>query len=81
LQGGRDAFMNTMADEEVSTGVHYPIPLHLTKALASLGYVEGDFPEAEKLSANCVSLPIYPGMTDEQVDYVIERVTAYFHEK
>jgi dTDP-4-amino-4,6-dideoxygalactose transaminase len=64
----------------VQTGIHYPIPCHLQPAFHSLGYGPGSFPQAEALSQELLSLPMYPGMTLEQVDYVVdamvEAVTA-----
>ena len=56
----------------VGTGRHYPIPLHLQPALKFLGYSRGDFPNAEDLANKTLSLPNYPEMTDNQVDYVSE---------
>lgn len=78
LEGNRDAFMSFLKERGVATGIHYPIALHRTPALAFLGYREGDFAFAETLASQCVSLPIYPGMTKEQVAYVIETVKSYF---
>lgn len=77
----RKAFMDFMEKEGVATGIHYPVPLHLTDAFRFLGYEKGDFPYAEKLALNCVSLPMYPGMTDEQVSYVVSMIRSYFHAK
>jgi len=56
----------------VQTGIHYPIPCHLQPAFRSLGYGPGSFPQAEALCQEILSLPLYPGMTLEQVDYVVE---------
>ncbi|HSM83790.1 MAG TPA: DegT/DnrJ/EryC1/StrS family aminotransferase [Nodosilinea sp.] len=64
----------------IQTGIHYPIPCHLQPAFRSLGYGPGSFPQAEALSQEILSLPMYPGITLEQVDYVVdamvESVTA-----
>ncbi|MBD2233109.1 DegT/DnrJ/EryC1/StrS family aminotransferase [Phormidium tenue] len=64
----------------IQTGIHYPIPCHLQPAFSALGYGLGSFPQAEALSQEILSLPMYPGMTLEQVDYVVdamvEAVTA-----
>jgi dTDP-4-amino-4,6-dideoxygalactose transaminase len=54
----------------IETGVHYPVPLHLQKPYAFLGHQPGDFPATERISDRCLSLPIYPEMTDEQIRYV-----------
>ena len=62
----------------VGCALHYPLPLHLQKCYASLGYKEGAFPVAEKAARECLSLPIYPEMTDAQVQRVAEVVNAFF---
>ncbi|MGB3311231.1 MAG: DegT/DnrJ/EryC1/StrS family aminotransferase [Nodosilinea sp.] len=56
----------------VQTSIHYPTPCHLQPAFRSLGYGPGCFPQAEALSQEILSLPMYPGMTLEQVDYVVD---------
>jgi dTDP-4-amino-4,6-dideoxygalactose transaminase len=53
----------------VGTGIHYPTPVHLQPAYASLGYAAGDFPVAEDVMSRCLSLPMYPELTAEQVEY------------
>jgi dTDP-4-amino-4,6-dideoxygalactose transaminase len=62
----------------ISTGRHYPVPPHLTEAYAHLGYRAGAFPVAEELARSGLSLPIFPGMTDTQVETVAAAVEAYF---
>ena len=66
----RDRVAAALNDKGIATGVHYPIPLHLSEAYRELGYREGDFPVAEAASKEILSLPIYPELTDEQMDYV-----------
>lgn len=58
----------------VSTGRHYPIPLHLQPAFKYLGYSRGDFPNAELLAKYTISLPLYPEMKKNQVDYICEKL-------
>ncbi len=70
----RDAVQRRMADLGVRTTVYYPIPLHLQPMYRDLGYRPGDFPEAERASREVLSLPIYPELTDAQVDEVVEAV-------
>jgi len=78
-QGQRDAFMQYLKDKDIHTGIHYPTPLHLTGALASLGYKNEDFPIAERYTECIVSLPMFPGMTEAQALYVTAVIKEYFH--
>jgi len=70
----RDAFMARMKEAGVGTAIHYPIPLHLQKAYATLNYRDGDFPVTEKLSAEIVSLPMFPQLTNAQQVRTVERI-------
>jgi len=70
----REAFMAHMKEAGIGTAIHYPIPLHLQKAYASLNYRQGDFPVAEKVSAEIVSLPMFPQLTSEQVTRVVGEI-------
>ncbi|HIE10201.1 MAG TPA: hypothetical protein EYP62_01135 [Kiritimatiellae bacterium] len=63
---------------EVSTGIHYPIPLHLQPAYANRGRVQGHFPRAEYACGHMLSLPLFPGITPEEVGYVCDCMTDYF---
>jgi dTDP-4-amino-4,6-dideoxygalactose transaminase len=74
----RDELKAHLADRGVATGVYYPLCLHLQTCFAALGYAAGDFPEAEAASAEVLGLPIFPELTDEQVDYVAESVKSFF---
>ena len=73
----RDALREHLTKHEVGTDLIYPVPLHLQKCYASLGRGLGSFPVAEKAAANCVSLPIFPELTDGQVDRVISGINAF----
>ncbi len=73
----RDALREHLARCEVGTDLIYPVPLHQQKCYAHLGYATGSLPVAEKAAANCVSLPIFPELTDEQVEHVISTVNAF----
>lgn len=68
----RDALQKQLGDAGVGTLIHYPIPPHLQQAYASAGYVQGQFPIAEKIANQCLSLPIGPHLAIEQISYVIE---------
>jgi dTDP-4-amino-4,6-dideoxygalactose transaminase len=67
-----------LADRGIATGRHYPQPPHLSRAYAKLGYTEGSFPIAEGLSRECLSLPMFPGITEGEIDAVSESVAAFF---
>lgn len=66
----RDRIRASLAAKGVETMIHYPVPPHLQAAYAHLGYGKGAFPVTESLSGRVLSLPVYPQMTDEMVDYV-----------
>ena len=72
----RDAVRHRLQTEGVQTGIHYPVPLHLQPAYKSLGYGPGDFPVAEATAPHLLSLPMYPQITAEQQEYVIDRLAA-----
>lgn len=69
-----EKFLN---DAGIGTNKHYPIPMHLQPCYQSLGFRQGDFPIAEKISATQLSLPMYYGMTEEQIQYVIGKVNEF----
>ncbi|MGB3570749.1 MAG: DegT/DnrJ/EryC1/StrS family aminotransferase [Phormidesmis sp.] len=60
----------------IQTGIHYPIPCHLQPAFKSLGHRSGDFPQAETLSQEILSLPMYPGLTTHQIDRIVSAIAA-----
>lgn len=76
----RDALRRFLAEQGVTTGVHYPTPVHLTPAYAFLGHQRGDFPNAETLSDTATSLPVYPEIDDDAVRYVGEQIQRFFAE-
>jgi len=61
----------------IGTGIHYPIPLHLQKAYDVLGYQAGDFPVAERVATEIVSLPMFPQLTTEQQALVASEIHAF----
>ncbi len=68
----RDDVRARLGEVGVDTGIHYPIPLHLQPAYAHLGNVAGDFPAAEDLTSRIISLPMFPELTRDQIEYVVE---------
>ncbi len=73
----RDALREHLAKQEVGTDLIYPVPLHLQNCYAALGCGPGSYPVAEHAAANCVSLPIFPELTDAQVDHVIRSLNSF----
>ena len=73
----RDELEKFLNDAGIGTNKHYPIPMHLQECYKDLGFKEGDFPIAEEISATELSLPMYYGMTDEEVQYVIDKVNEF----
>lgn len=66
----RDDLMKALNDADIQTGIHYPIPIHLQPAYAFLGHEEGAFPEAEKQAKRLLSLPMFPELTNKQIEQV-----------
>ncbi len=73
----RVALMNHLKQGGIGTGIHYPIPLHLQKAYCSMNYRLGDFPVAERVAEEIVSLPMYPQLTAEQQARVVKEILAF----
>ena len=74
----RDGFVQYMCECEIGTGAFYPVPLHLQKAFRYLNYKENDCPVAEYLCEHSVCLPIFPELTEQEQDYVIDCILKYF---
>lgn len=73
----REKFTEHMAENNIRLGLHYPVPCHLQKAYTQLGYKEGDLPVAEYHAKHCVSLPMFPELTEEEVQRVIDVCNNY----
>jgi dTDP-4-amino-4,6-dideoxygalactose transaminase len=74
----RDRLQTFLKGKGVAAGLHYPIPLHLQKCFSLLGYRKGDFPVSETLADRCLSLPMYPELTDEQIEYICSSIREFF---
>jgi dTDP-4-amino-4,6-dideoxygalactose transaminase len=73
----RDELRKHLEAKGIGTGIHYPVPLHLQKAYAGLGLNEGDFPVSEMLAKEIVSLPMFPNITEEQQNRVVESIADF----
>ncbi|MEP6951058.1 MAG: DegT/DnrJ/EryC1/StrS family aminotransferase [Ginsengibacter sp.] len=74
----RDALQRYLTEQGIGTLIHYPVPPHLQKAYQSLGYNSGDLPVAEEIANTCLSLPMWPGMEEEQVLQVASSIKAFY---
>lgn len=70
----RDKLQKQLENKGIQTMIHYPVPPHLQLAYKHLGYIEGDFPIAEEISKTCLSLPLWPGMSENVVSYICENI-------
>jgi dTDP-4-amino-4,6-dideoxygalactose transaminase len=66
----RDQLRHDLTERGIGTSIHYPMPVHFQEAFRDLGYVPGDFPEAERASREILSLPLFPELTEEEIQYV-----------
>jgi dTDP-4-amino-4,6-dideoxygalactose transaminase len=73
----RDALQKFLADRGIATGLHYPKPLHLQKAYSHLGIKEGAFPATENSARGLLSLPMFPELSNEQMDYVVAQIKNF----
>jgi dTDP-4-amino-4,6-dideoxygalactose transaminase len=78
LSDRRDDLMAFLTSNGIGCGVYYPVPMHLQRAVRSLGYNEGDFPVAENLSKHALSLPMFPELNVDDQDFVIEKICLFF---
>ena len=71
----REQVQDFLKEKGIQTGIHYPIPCHLQPAYKSLGYQLGDFPQAEMLCEQILSLPMYPVIKSEDIAWVVEQIS------
>lgn len=74
----RNNLQKFLSDNEIATGLHYPIPLHLQKCFNYLGYRKGDFPVTEQLASCGISLPMFPELSEEKIKYVADHIKMFF---
>ncbi len=76
----RDALAEHLADYGIATGLHYPTPPHLSEAYTSLGHRKGSFPVSESLSQKLVSIPIFPGIREDELEIVSGSISGFFRD-
>lgn len=79
--GPRSEFVAYLKKNGIFVGIHYPIPLPFTSYFSNMGYRKGDFPVAESMSREVVSLPVHPGLTKKDINYIIETISRYAKNK
>ena len=72
----RDKIREDLAQQQIDTGLHYPVPLHLQKACADLGYADGRFPHSENLAKRCLTLPLFPELTEDEMQRVVAAIRS-----
>lgn len=73
----RDALEKHLSEKGIGTNKHYPIPMHLQRCFKEMNYKEGDFPIAEEISKTELSIPMFYGLRDEEIDYVIDAINSF----
>ena len=74
----REKLQAYLNENGIGTGLHYPVPVHLQKAYAGNGYKEGDYPITEMVSSEILSLPMFPELTEEQINYVVNKIMEFY---
>jgi len=67
-----------LKEQQIGNAIYYPISLHLQECYQHLGYNVGDFPESEKAAQETIAVPVYPELSQEQQDYVIETIRKFY---
>jgi len=74
----RDKLKTFLGEQGIGTEIYYPVPLHIQKCFAYLGYKDGDCPESEKAAKETVAIPIYPELRQEQLQYVVDTIGRFY---
>jgi len=81
VKEGRDDLRRFLSDAGIGTEVYYPVPMHLQECFFDLNYKNGDFPAAEHAALHTLALPIYPELSDDQIEYVVKKIKAFYLKK
>ncbi len=73
----RDELKKYLTENEIGNEIYYPVPFHLQECYVNLNHKVGDFPEAEKASLTCLALPVYPELTNEQQEFVVQKIKEF----
>ena len=74
----RNELSKFLEEKGIKTVIHYPIPIHLQEVYGSLGFKKGDFPVSERLSGSILSLPMFPELTNEEIEYISEKIHEFY---
>jgi dTDP-4-amino-4,6-dideoxygalactose transaminase len=74
----REELQKYLGEKGIGTGLHYPIPLHLQNAYSGNSFNKGDYPGTEKVASEILSLPMFPELTEEQINYVVEKISEFY---
>jgi dTDP-4-amino-4,6-dideoxygalactose transaminase len=74
----RNELQDFLNSKGIGTLIHYPVPPHMQKAYAEMGYKKGDFPLAETIAETCLSIPLYPGLSDTEITYITDNIKLFF---
>jgi len=77
VKNKRDELRSFLGENNISTEIYYPLPLHIQDCYSSLGYKKGDLPESEKAADETIALPIFPELTTDQLEYVVATITRF----
>ncbi|MBK8982222.1 MAG: DegT/DnrJ/EryC1/StrS family aminotransferase [Ignavibacteria bacterium] len=75
----RDELRKNLTENEIGTEIYYPVPFHLQECFADLGYKKGDFPVSEWCAADSIALPIYPELTNEQIEFTVKTISNFLN--